>query len=188
MKANPHRFLLVFLFVLVAGYSCKTDPVASNQYYQPSEPQMKNNSGTRFGAIGETQVISIAEHFVAENGYTDLPPMEDRSKLFHESLEGGSTPDEILAFRQNTLERSAYGIKKALRNGAGWREGTGWTVAFRFQGDNAKLQRAFNEYGNSSYEDYIRKYGRAVSMDLNGNNIRVEHEDIPLEFVSKIGR
>ena len=129
MQTRAQKLLLISLLVLVSGYSCKTELAASNQD-QPSEPQSKIDGSTHFGVIDEAQAISIAEQFIVQNGYTDLPPMEDRSKLFYESIEGGSTPDEILEYRHNTLERSAYGIKKALRSSTGWKEGVGWTIVF----------------------------------------------------------
>ena len=101
--------------------------------------------------------------------------MDDRSKLFYESIEGGSTPDEVLRYRHSSLEAKAYGV--IARPGAE----RAWTVVFRYQRANLQFRRAIPHY-----ESYIKKPGRAVSMNSDGTSIRVEHEDISFKSVGKL--
>lgn len=112
--------------------------------------------------LSEAQAVRLAEHFIARNGYTDLPP--DKSNLAHESIEL-DTIDEELELRRDTLERKAYGISHGRKNGA-----PGWTVVFR--------QR------HSSYFQ-LHKTGRAVTMNLDGSGMQVEHVDFFLKRVQK---
>src|SRR5712664_1358540 len=65
--------------------------------------------------LSESEAIKKAEQFVIEQGYTDLPPTEEKSKLKPEAVFGG-TDAPSLALRRNTLERSAYGVLKAERS------------------------------------------------------------------------
>ena len=103
----------------------------------------------------EEKAVRLAEEFVARNGYTDLPP--DRGNLSYESIEWTENTDEILRFRRNTLERKAYGIRYTGRMGR-----PGWTVVFRYK------DRSWAAAGRAA---------RAVTVDENFENIRVEHKD-----------
>ena len=47
--------------------------------------------------------LRCADRFIQENGYTTAPPTSDESRLVSESLEGGSTWSEGLAYRRGTL-------------------------------------------------------------------------------------
>src|SRR5689334_3520608 len=58
--------------------------------------------------LDEQAAIQVAEKFIADNGYTDLPPISDTSKLAHESIEWQSDARQILQFRHNTLEQKAF--------------------------------------------------------------------------------
>ena len=114
----------------------------------------------------EQKAVRLAEEFVARNGYTDLPA--DRETLSYESIEFESDLDEMLKFRRDTLRRKAYGILYSGRMG-----GPGWTVVFapRFVCGNAVLLGQVT--------------GRAVTMDKNFENPRLEHKDFPLANVHK---
>ena len=108
-----------------------------------------------------SQAVTLAESFIATNGYTDLPP--SKSGLRHESIETESDPDKILQQRHNTLERKAYA---AMSEGSG--PARRWIVAFRYT-------RSFDS-----------KIGRAVTMGLDGGNIKMEHQDIFLDSLAKV--
>jgi hypothetical protein len=111
--------------------------------------------------INMHQAVAIAEKFIAENGYTKIP-VADKSKIAFESLEGESDVDAILKSRYNTLQEKAYGIRRDRKA-----DNKGWTVIFRY---TDKKQQ---------------KNGRAVTMNLDGTNLRVEHQDIFLKAAEK---
>jgi len=110
----------------------------------------------------EEKAIEIAENFIFTNSYTDVPAIADKDKISLESIECCSDIKEILKSRHTTLEKKAYGILKGRKG-----DSEGYTVVFR--------------YTNKS----ISETGRAVTMDLNFKNIRVEHVDIFLKAVQK---
>lgn len=181
MKIKLQGVLLIIILPVITGCSSKADRMEVNPSSQKNENGSIKGSDSIRRVIDKLEAIRLAEEFIIQNGYTDLPPMENKAKLFYESVEGGSTPDEVLRSRQNTLEQKAYGIRQGLRSRTGWREDSGWTVIFRYNKNNSKYRRIIPNFDN-----YITAYGRAVSMDLNGNNIMVEHEDISLKGVKKI--
>jgi len=107
--------------------------------------------------LSESEAIKKAEQFVIEQGYTDLPPTEEKSKLKPEAVFGG-TDAPSLALRRNTLERSAYGVLKAERM-SGY-----WIVVFCY----------------SVQPDSNR--ARAVSVHPFGKDVKIQHQDFNLEF------
>jgi hypothetical protein len=107
------------------------------------------------------QAVQAAERFIALNGYTDRPPTEDRTRLSYEFIGLGVTA------RHNTLERKAYAYKKGRFNGE-----RGWTVIFRYK--KAYLSKCPYFYKNYNTR---REQGRAVTMDVCGRSIRMEHTD-----------
>ena len=112
----------------------------------------------------EEKAVRLAEEFVARNGYTDLPP--DRGHVSYESVERETNLDETLKLRHDTLEGEAYGIRYG-----GKLDGPGRTIAFRY--NSMRLGCLFNNIG------------RAVTMDKDFQNLRVEHKDFPLANVHK---
>ena len=111
----------------------------------------------------EEKAVRLAEEFIARNGYTDAP--HDRHSLSYESIEWTDNLEELLKLRHDSLERKAYGIFYSGRSG-----GKGWTVVFRHK----------ERYGN-----HYDKTGRAVTMDGNFENLRVEHKSFFLGKVEK---
>ncbi len=112
-------------------------------------------------AITQEDAIRLAQEFIAVNGYTDLPRSKDKSRLSFELLDNFSgNLDQALASRQDTLERKAYGIVRERKSKSGW------TIVFRYRNGNPEN-------------------GRAVTMDLDGSNIRIEHKDFILSKVDK---
>ena len=112
-------------------------------------------------AIMEQDAIRLAEEFITINGYTDQPGSTDKSKLSFELFDGHQNLDQMLASRRDSLERKAYGIH-AGRKGSK----SGWTVIFRYRNGNLE-------------------HGRAVTMDPDGSNIRIEHVDFILDKAEK---
>jgi hypothetical protein len=107
--------------------------------------------------LSESEAIKKAEQFVIEQGYTDLPPTGEKSRLRPEAVHGGIDASS-LALRRNTLERLAYGtLKEEGKNGQ-------WIVIFRY---------AAEPHSNRA---------RAVSVQPSGKDIRIEHQDFNLEF------
>lgn len=118
---------------------------------------------TKTTALTEAQAIEFAEKYIERNGYTDLPA--DKETLDRESIEWDANVDEMLKSRQNTLERKAYGVSNGRKGNI-----AGWTIVFRYE---------------SSSDKETRKNGRAVTMNLDGSNARVEHVDFILAKVEK---
>lgn len=121
------------------------------------KPSYKLKNGA---PLDEQTAIQAAEKFIADNGYTDLPSLKDPRQLTNESIEWESDPEKKLQFRRDTLERKAYSISPHGKNGAGW------TIGFRYKNGDTKT-------------------GRAVTMDSDGGNIRVEHVDVFLQKLEK---
>src|SRR5262245_59655886 len=115
--------------------------------------------------LTEAEAIQAAEKFIADNGYTDLPPIADKTKLAYESVEWASDSDELLKQRHNTLERKAYGLRN---NGRLMKPGL--TIVFR---------------RTDKCRDCKIEFGRWVTMDPYGRNMRVEHKDFPLVNVTR---
>jgi hypothetical protein len=116
------------------------------------------------GPLTQSQAVELAERFIAQNGYTDLPP--DKRKLSHETIEWESDVDTMLQQRHDTLERRAYGF----RSGRKGRE-SGWTVVFRYKHPR---------------DPRMQSKGRAVTMNLDGSKARVEHVDFILRYATRL--
>lgn len=106
--------------------------------------------------LTEAEAIRRAEEFIRENGYTDLPPREGR--LDCETVEWKKDRDSLLKRRYDTLERKAFAVARHRKGGV-----PGWSVAFR--------QKAARSGPDG-------ETGRAVTMDPDGGNMRLEHLDI----------
>lgn len=109
----------------------------------------------------QSRAVRLAEEFVARNGYTDLPA--DKLNLSYESVERAADADEMLRLRHDTLERKAYGIRYSGKAG-----GPRFMVVFRH---TARCRCVLDEMG------------RAVTMDENFRNLRLEHKAFPLANV-----
>jgi hypothetical protein len=116
--------------------------------------------------ITPEEAVLLAECFITQNGYTDLPPVEDKSRLTPESVYPG-TDATGMRMRHDSLERRAHGF---MRSG---RFGGGWTVTFRYRTKPDVIR---------FYGDRLSTIGRAVTMDDYGKRMRVEHQDFALDF------
>lgn len=125
--------------------------------------------------ISESEAVRSAECFVIGNGYTDLPPMEDKTKLSYESFDDGPPAEQALERRHDTLESRAYGV----RNGGKVRDG--WSVVFRYNVNNRNFSVLAPEF-----LEHLKTVGRCVTMDAYGANLRVQHQDAELSRFQRI--
>ncbi len=101
--------------------------------------------------LTQSEAVQLAETFIIENGYTDLPATT--GKLVPESLQfEWDNKDAVVQDRHDMLER------KAVDSGGG--KDTGWSVVFRY---------AHNPDKNR---------GRVVTLNSDGSNIRIQHQDV----------
>jgi hypothetical protein len=114
--------------------------------------------------LTQSEAVDLAEQFIAQNGYTDLPP--DKTKLSYETIEWESNVDRMLQERHDTLERRAYGVRRGRKGGK-----PGWTVVFRYK---------------HPLDSQARSTGRAVTMNLDGSEPRVEHVDFVLRYAKRV--
>ena len=109
--------------------------------------------------LTKDQAIELAEQFVADNGYTNLPA--EKSKLSYELFdESTGNADSILKYRYNTLQPKAFCIH----------EGTDrWDIGFlSVSVDLTKLD---------SVQRQTNLSGRAVIVSKNGKEIKMAHKD-----------
>lgn len=129
----------------------------------------------------EAKAVRIAEEFVAQNGYTDLPA--DKNKIDYETVEFARNLDELLKSRANTLERKAYGV---LYEATGTKMGEkGWTVVFQSKGVSDDYYKSISLATGKKITRENSPIGRAVTIDANFQNLLVEHKDFPLQNVDK---
>jgi hypothetical protein len=110
------------------------------------------------------EAVYQAECFIIQNGYTDLPPIADKSKITPESV-WGFTDDEGMKMRRDTLERKAYSYEHSEMY-------EGWVIMFRPKQHPELVAR----FGEEPFE----KWGRAVVVDFNGKQVRIQHLPYPL--------
>ena len=137
-------------------------PSGESEPAAPHDPCAFTRPASR--KVSAEEAVLLAECFIIQNGYTDLPPMEDETKLTPESVFPG-TDEYGMQMRHDSLERRAYGIA------ADERYGEGWTVLFRYRNKPDEVE---------FYGETLTRIGRAVTMDAHGERMRVEHSDQPL--------
>ena len=115
--------------------------------------------------IDAEEAVLLAECFVIQNGYTDLPPTADKSKIVPESV-WGFTDEEGMKMRHDTLERKAYSYYRSELYGGSW------VVMFRYKPRPDIVKFLGDRFNNT---------GRAVVMDFEGKDLRIRHTDFPLE-------
>lgn len=118
--------------------------------------------------ITATEAVQLAEQFIIENGYTDLPASKDKKKIVPESVTS-MTGEWGMQMRHDSLYSKAYGY--AQESHAQF-----WAIVFK-----CKYKKEYAEI-NPDYETKLRIAGRAVTMDAYGGKIRMEHQNISLEF------
>jgi hypothetical protein len=122
--------------------------------------------------LTEAEVIEKAEAFVAQQGYTDVPPIKDKSKWSPDSV-WGKPDDLIMKSRRNSLEPRAYGVARGNRA----KDPYAWIVVFRMNPNHERYREIV-----PNYKERVKKVGCAVTMNPYGGRIRMEHQNIYLEF------
>ena len=107
--------------------------------------------------ISETEIISIAEQFVSDNGFTDAKA--NRNEIYYELFECPQDIELILNNRKNTLHPKAYCISKSDK---------GWHVGFLSTSVN--FQKASKK---SITQDFA---GRAITIGPDGRTIKIAHK------------
>lgn len=152
--------------MLVVCEACRSQA----NYIEMTRQANNNHAPEKAGGtmeIKQFKAISVAEDFIARNGYTESPPSADESEIVFESTDPS---DRVLALagRSNTLEPKSY---MAMRRD----QPSGWIVVFRYNAANIHLRSVV-----PNFDEYLKLYGRAVVMDLGGASIHIEHQDIAL--------
>lgn len=149
MNSNPN---FNSLGVVVTPKAVSDNPC---DYLQPTDRE-----------LSAEEAVAAAECFIIQNGYTDLPPIADKSKLTPENVFAG-TDEEGMKMRYDSLERAAYSYERdnELYGGS-------WVVMFRYRPHPDVKTFQGERFG---------KVGRAVVMNFYGKYIVVRHTDFPLE-------
>jgi len=171
--------LLTFIIgvsVVTAWYFRRAEPTEPPPAINVAQPSIINNSEPTAlydpcafsrpnnRRLEAHEAIRLAECFIIQNGYTDLPPIDDRSNLTPESVEPGT--DEFgLQMRHDSLERRAYGFMHG---------GNGSLIVFRLK------QQSHEVHHNNEGSTY--RVGRAVTMDAYGRQMRMQHQGFFLDF------
>jgi len=107
--------------------------------------------------ISGMEAIQMAEQFIIDQGYTDLP-VSGNSPIKFENGEFASDTSKIMGYRKNTVWKKAVGAKQ---------HGSSWTVGF--------------EYVNKE-----NNIGRAVTMDSLGINIIMQPSELRLDWLFEV--
>jgi len=133
----------------------------------PVEPTFENPCDypqPQFRELEAEEAVYLAECFIIQNGYTDLPPIADKSKLTPENV-FPLTEEEGLKMRYDSLERKAYSYERSELYGGSW------VIMFRFKPHPEVLK---------FYGEGLKYIGRAVTMDFYGKRLRVQHSNYTL--------
>lgn len=109
------------------------------------------------GSITKEQAVSLAERFIAENGYTTLPA--NKSTLSRELTDVYENIDTLLKYRYNTLHSKAFCFGKNEDS---------WDIGF--------LSTTINLNKLDSLARQSNLEGKAVIVSTDGKNIRMAHK------------
>jgi hypothetical protein len=116
--------------------------------------------------LTKTQAIEIAEQFIVDNGYTNLPG--NKVKLSYEILDD-ENKDSLLAYRKNTLHEKAFCISESKDQ---------WHVGF--------LVKSIDINKLDSIKRQTDLSGRAVLVFKNGKEIRIAHKEPLFSYFEKL--
>ena len=118
--------------------------------------------------LTKVQAVKLAEKFIIDNGYTDLPA--DKSKLSYELFDQyENNVDSILKRRHNTLQPKAFCISEDKDR---------WDVGFLSVGVELSKLDSLQRQTNLS--------GRAVIVMKDGKEIRIAHKDPLFSYFKKL--
>jgi hypothetical protein len=120
--------------------------------------------------LTEAEVIKLAEDFVKTQGYTNEPPISDKSKWSPDSVWGTPTEDEMVD-RRNLIENGAYGVANNRLGTLPW----DWIVVFRYNPKHEPFRRLMPDW-----EEKAKKTGMVIWVDKHGEHIGKVHQDIYL--------
>jgi hypothetical protein len=150
------RSLLLVLGAIALASSVRASVSAQTRAEADSANPLRRCGPARYaGEASDLYAVRCAEHFVAQQGYTDLAPVADMSAIVPEGIEWGASKLDWLAVRRGTLDRRAAGVCVDT-------VGKRFTVVFR------------SASGRSA---------RAVTMDATFGSLRVQHQDFRFEVV-----
>jgi hypothetical protein len=108
--------------------------------------------------LTQDQAIQLAEQFIVDNGYTNLPA--DKSKLHYELFDPfENNVDSILKHRKNELQPKAFCISENKQ---------AWHVGFLSTQVDLNQLDSIQRQGNLA--------GRAVIVLKNGKEIKIAHQ------------
>jgi hypothetical protein len=102
------------------------------------------------------EAVTLAEKFIAENGYTNLPPSKLKAKLDLEFISAATSHSEVIKERFNKLLPKAIGAYSG-----GKVTSSGWSVAFDYRGTTPSDTAPC----------------RVVTMASDGSNIKIQHQE-----------
>jgi hypothetical protein len=118
--------------------------------------------------LTKDQAIKLAEQFIVDNGYTNLPA--DKSKLSYELFDMyENNVDSILKRRYNTLQPKAFCYSEDKDR---------WHIGFLSVGVN------LNTLDSLQLQTDLQ--GRAVIVMKNGKGIRIAHKDPSFSYFKKL--
>ena len=116
--------------------------------------------------LTKEQAIELAEKFIIDNGYTNLPA--NKTKLNYELLDENDV-DKLIARRKNTLHKKAFCISENEER---------WDVGFL--STSVDLKNLDSEKRKSDLS------GRAVIVMKNGKEIRIAHKEPLFSYFEKL--
>jgi hypothetical protein len=132
----------------------------------PEKSSTQGDAGSTAGRLREDEAVRLAEAFVRENGYTNVPATRSGDSLSRESIDNDE-PEKRLAKRKDTLLPKACAVSPPTA------EVDQWTVLFCYNTRNERFR-----VNVANFDQMAREAGRAVTMDLDGSHLRVQHQDI----------
>lgn len=169
---NCSKAFLFLVFSIFICTSCQSISEAQSSADSKSGNIENQNKAEMKSETPEQKAVRLAEEFIKRNGYTSEPA--DKDNLSYESIERSANVDELLESRKNSLEPKAYAVSSYGKG-----EQKGWTVAFRYN------KNYLDEVYQKDSIDNYKSLGRAVTMNENFENLRVEHKSIFLNKLEK---
>jgi hypothetical protein len=111
--------ILLLLNILITACSSQNQQAPDGA----SNLSLRQQLDTITQAISPEIAILIAETFVAQQGYTDLPVDLNKQTLQFEKGEYASDTNQILQLRQHTLQKQAVGVRQYGDNSEKWAVG-----------------------------------------------------------------